>query len=66
MGMLDKIKGLVGGNADKVKEGLDKAGDMIDDKTGGKYEDQIDTAAEKIGDMIDDVDADAEADTESE
>jgi len=64
--MLDKIKGLVGGNADKVKEGLDKAGDMIDDKTGGKYEDQIDTAAEKIGDMIDDVDADAEADTESE
>jgi hypothetical protein len=45
---------------------LDKAGDMIDDKTGGKYEDQIDTATEKIGDMIDDVDADAEADTESE
>ena len=64
--MLDKIKGLVGGNADKVKDGLDKAGDMIDDKTGGKYEDHIDTATEKIGDMIDDVDADAEADTESE
>ena len=66
MGMLDKIKGLVGGNADKVKDGLDKAADMIDDKTGGKYEDQIDTATEKIGDMLDDVDADTGADTESE
>ena len=33
--MLDKIKRLVGGSADKVKDGLDKAVDMIDDKTAG-------------------------------
>ena len=54
MGLLDKVKGLLGGNADKVKEGLDKAGDMVDEKTGGKFTDKIEMAEEKIGDVIDD------------
>ena len=64
--MFDKIKGLIGGNADEVKDGVDKAGDMVDDQTGGKHSDHIDTATEKVGDMIDDVDVDADAGTESE
>lgn len=55
MGLMDKIKSLLGGNADKVKDGIDKAGDMVDDKTGGKYTDKIETAEEKISDVIDDV-----------
>ena len=54
MGLLDKIKGLLGGNADKVKEGIEKAGDMVDEKTGGKFSDKIDMAEEKIGEVIDD------------
>lgn len=54
MGLLDKIKGMLGGNADKVKEGIDKAGDMVDDKTGGKYSDKIEMAEEKIADVLDD------------
>ena len=37
MGLLDKIKDLIGGNADKVKQGVDKAADMVDEKTGGKF-----------------------------
>jgi len=53
MGLLDKIKDMVGGNADKVKGGLDKASDMVDEKTGGKFSDKIDMAQEKIGDVID-------------
>ena len=40
-------------NSDKISDGIDKAGDFIDRKTGGKYADQIqqgrDTADEKIG-----------------
>ena len=53
MGIIDKIKGLIGGNADQVKDGVDKAGDMVDDKTGGKHSDHIDTGTEKIGEVVD-------------
>jgi len=53
MGLLDKIKGMLGGNADKVKQGVEKAGDMVDEKTGGKFGDKVDMAQEKIGDVID-------------
>jgi len=61
MGLLDKIKGLIGGNADKVKQGIDKAGDMVDEKTGGKFSDKIDMAEEKIGEVIEDQAAEGEA-----
>ena len=57
MGIIDKIKGLIGGNADQVKDGVDKAGDMVDDKTGGKHSDHIDTGTEKIGEVIDDLES---------
>lgn len=48
----DKAKNLISENADKVDEGIDKAADLVDDKTGGKYSDQIDTAAEKLKDVL--------------
>ncbi len=53
MGLLDKIKAMLGGNADKIKGGVDKAGDVIDDKTGGKYTDKIEKAEDKIADVVD-------------
>ena len=31
-------------NSDKISDGIDKAGDFIDRKTGGKYADQVDKA----------------------
>ena len=52
MGLLDNIKGALKGNADKVQDGIEKAADVIDDKTDGKYSDQIDMAEEKIGDVV--------------
>ena len=61
MGLLDKIKAMLGGNADKVKQGIDKAGDMVDDKTGGKFGDKIDMAQEKAGEMLDGEAGEAEA-----
>ena len=61
MGLLDKIKGMLGGNADKVKDGLEKAGDMIDEKTDGKFADKVDMAQEKIGDVLDDQAGEGEA-----
>ena len=53
MGLMDTIKGMLKGNADKAKAGIDKAGDMIDEKTDGKFADKIDMAQDKAGDMLD-------------
>ena len=33
MGLLDKVKDLLSKNADKVDTAIDKAGDVVDDKT---------------------------------
>jgi hypothetical protein len=60
MSILDKAKGLLGKNRDKAKDGVDKAADLIDDKTGGKHTDKIESAADKAKDLIDDLAPDAE------
>ncbi|MGB7359029.1 MAG: antitoxin, partial [Mycobacterium sp.] len=41
MGFLDKAKDLLGKNADKVDTAIDKAGDLVDKKTQGKYASQV-------------------------
>ncbi|MEZ0363816.1 antitoxin [Mycobacterium sp. pUA109] len=46
MGFLDKVKGLLSQNADKVGQAIDKAGDIVDDKTQGKYSDTVDKVQE--------------------
>ena len=56
MGFLDKVKGLVSKNADKVEMAIDKAGDIVDQKTQGKYAGQVDKvqdAAKKAVDKTD-------------
>lgn len=40
-------------HADTVKGGIDNAADFADDKTGGKFSDQIDTGAEAAKDAVD-------------
>jgi hypothetical protein len=44
MTFIQKITGLFGKHADKVGPVVDKAGDMVDKKTGGKYKNHVDTA----------------------
>lgn len=46
----DKAQDFMG--SDKGDEALDKAADFADDKTGGKYSDQIDQGKEKVGDYF--------------
>lgn len=53
MGLFDKAKDLVGDNADKIEDAIDKAAEVADDKTGGKHTDKIDAAADKAKDLID-------------
>jgi hypothetical protein len=42
----DKAMGLVEGQGDKIADGVDKATDLIDDKTGGKFTDKLDKVDE--------------------
>ncbi|MGP4053877.1 antitoxin [Mycobacterium sp. 4D054] len=42
MGFLDKAKDLLSKNADKVDTVIDKAGDLVDKKTKGKYTSTVD------------------------
>jgi len=58
MGILDKIKGLVGGNADKVEDGIDKAADVAKDKVGEGNADKVDMAADKAKEAVDGLDGD--------
>ncbi|AJW40516.1 antitoxin [Rhodococcus sp. 15-725-2-2b] len=45
-GIVDKGKDLAAENSDKIDDVVEKAGDFIDNKTGGKYSDQIDKVQE--------------------
>ncbi|MER7009480.1 antitoxin [Dactylosporangium sp. NPDC000555] len=49
----DKVKDLANQHDDKIDQALDKAGELADDRTGGKYTEQIqkgvDAAKEHTG-----------------
>ncbi|MBI3226859.1 MAG: antitoxin [Mycolicibacterium cosmeticum] len=44
MSFLDKAKNLIAENADKVDAAIDKVGDIVDEKTGEKYQGVVDKA----------------------
>lgn len=52
MGFLDKAKGMISKNPTKIVEGIDKATDMIDEKTGGKFSDKLDKIDETVADKL--------------
>ncbi|MGW2959258.1 antitoxin [Streptomyces sp. NPDC001220] len=53
MSMLDKLKGMLKGHEDQAKQGVEKGGDMIDQRTGNKYRSQVDTGQQKADDYLD-------------
>lgn len=48
-----KAEGLINGHEDQIKDGVEKAGDFIDSKTGDKFKDQIDSVQKAAGDYVD-------------
>ncbi|WP_030671927.1 antitoxin [Streptomyces sp. NRRL B-1347] len=48
MSVMDKLKQMLKGHEDKAGQGIDKAGDFVDEKTQGKYSSQVDTAQDKL------------------
>jgi len=55
MGIFDKARDAINQNEDKVDDIVEKAGDFIDDKTGGKFSDKIDAAQDAIEDKTGDL-----------
>jgi hypothetical protein len=53
MSFVDKVKEMLGQHSGQAKKGVDKTGDMFDQKTGGKYADKVDKVQEKGNDYID-------------
>ena len=56
MGLMDKLKGMVGGNKKQVDKGIDTAADKAQDMSGHKADAQIDSAADKAKDVVDKLD----------
>jgi len=52
MGIFDKAKQFADDNPDKVNQGIDKGGDAIDERTGGKHAQHTDKVQEKAGDYL--------------
>ncbi len=53
MGIFDKAKDLVNEHNDKVDQGIDKAAEVIDQKTGGQHTGQINQGAEQAKQALD-------------
>jgi hypothetical protein len=51
----DKAGDLAEEHGDKIKDGIEKAGDFVDDKTGNKHSDKIDDAVDETHDVVDDL-----------
>ena len=48
MGIFDKAKELLGQHDEQVVAAIEKAGDLVDEKTGGKFEGQVDQAQDLL------------------
>jgi hypothetical protein len=53
MAFLDKVKNLLARNADKVDTAIDKAGDIVDKKTQGKYSSTVDKVQDAAKNAVD-------------
>jgi hypothetical protein len=56
MGLFDKLRKkaevVAEQHGDKIVDGIDKAADLAEKKTGGKHTDKIETGAEKAKDVV--------------
>lgn len=52
MGLFDKAKDLAAEHADKIEDAIDKAAEVVDDKTGGKHAERIDKGAQTVKGLV--------------
>ena len=58
MGIFDRAKDALSGHSEQVAAAIDKAGDFVDEKTEGKYAEQVDKGQEMARDKLTDMKAD--------
>ena len=52
MGIFDKAKDALSGHSEQVAAAIDKAGDFVDEKTEGKYAEQVDKGQDMAKDKL--------------
>jgi hypothetical protein len=52
MGIMDDAKNAASGHEDQTDAAIKKGGDVAEDKTGGKYDDQIESGEKKADQAI--------------
>lgn len=52
MGLFDKAKELAEQHGDKLGGAVDKLADVVDEKTGGKYTDKIESGTDKAKEYL--------------
>lgn len=55
MGIFDRAKDLLNEHQVTVNAGIDKTGDLVDQRTGGQHADQVDAAAETPKENLDEL-----------
>jgi uncharacterized protein YjbJ (UPF0337 family) len=53
MGLKDNMEGKLSEHGDQAKTGVDKAGDMVDKKTQGKYTSTVDKVQDAAKNAVD-------------
>jgi hypothetical protein len=53
MGLLDKIKELLGGRKNEVKSGIDRGSDVIEKRVGTEHAAKVENVADKAKDAVD-------------
>ena len=52
MGIFDKAKDALAQHSEHVDAGIEKVGDLVDERTGGKYAEHVDTGQDLASDRI--------------
>lgn len=64
MGIFDQIKDAAAGHEAQVDQGVEKLGDLVDERTGGTYAAHVDQAQDFVRGQLTDSEAQVEASTE--
>jgi hypothetical protein len=65
MGLLDSLKGLIGGNKKAIKDGIDKAVEVVQSKTPDNLDGQVAKGAEMAKGLLDQIDGSGDTPTPS-
>lgn len=56
MGLMDSIKGVVGGNKKTINDAVDKGADMVQEKTPDSIDSHVETGADAVKDVVNKID----------